>query len=157
MVAVCQMLQGFQGFHPPLQNVIQGISAAQGPFTPLAPPSESVRTSAMAVLHAANWSYRQIGLAFGCDHKTVKEHVCPTEAFLAGSDCSRPPAVQGDTELDSRGLVVHFILFKLLENPHCSVRDIGWNAIHSVTAQMLVLRGFEKTLKKFPIYFLRSI
>jgi hypothetical protein len=119
------MLQAFPGVDRPLQSVIQGISTVQRPFTPVAPPSESVKTAAMAVLHASNWSYRQIGLAFGCDHKTVKQRVYPTEAFLTGCDVPKPAAHEIDADHDSSGLAEHFILFSLLENPTCSVRDIA--------------------------------
>jgi hypothetical protein len=79
----------------------------------------------MAVLHSQGLTYRQIGLKIGKDHKTVKQHVLPIEAFLGVQDDLPVSQQQKNNDLDYSGLPEHFILFCLLEDPTRSVREIS--------------------------------
>jgi inhibitor of nuclear factor kappa-B kinase subunit alpha len=92
---------------------------------PTLPPSNAVRDAALAVLHNQNWSYRQIAHVFHCNHKTVREHLHPVEAFLGGVIYPKIPTQTADCDQDDSGLAEHFILFALLENPTRSVRKIS--------------------------------
>jgi hypothetical protein len=90
----------------------------------------------MAVLHAKDYSYRQIGDLFHCDHKTVKAHIYQTEAFLKG-DTTPLPVTDPDVYIRG-GLAEHFILYTLMQDQSCHVRAI------------------EKKMTQFPFAVARS-
>jgi hypothetical protein len=108
------------------------------------PPSGHVRNAAWAVLHANNFSYRQTGLAFGCDHKTVREHVLPVESDLRNAPLSKPLPKPDRKARDYSGLVQHFILFALLERDVKMIRKV--TVVHSTTSQFPSILNLRKII-----------
>jgi inhibitor of nuclear factor kappa-B kinase subunit alpha len=90
------------------------------------PPSEEVKYASWAVMHSKGWSYRQIANEFRCNPSTVRDHVFPVEAYL--SQKMRPYLDEDyyDDDDYTGGLVEHFVLFALLEDPTRTVRDISY-------------------------------
>jgi hypothetical protein len=79
----------------------------------------------MAVLHSHNLSYRQIVDLFGRDHKIVKDRIYPIENLLSIREDPEIPQEEKSRNRRFSGLVQHFILFALVEDPTRSVRQLS--------------------------------
>jgi hypothetical protein len=61
------------------------LHALQNTEIPSRFPNPASRDAVMGRLHLqGGWSFRELGRAFGCDHKTVQGHLAPLDAFFSG-------------------------------------------------------------------------
>jgi hypothetical protein len=87
----------------------------------------------MGHLHlTGNYSFKQLGRAFGLSDKTVKHHIAPMEEAVHSIMNGVPIPAQGSgvnptssAIQNSRWLERHFIIMEVLKNPNISDREIS--------------------------------